>query len=50
MRIKLIRHGTTAGNAARRYVGKTDEPLCPEGREAAERKEKDLLLDRVYVS
>ncbi len=50
MHIRLIRHGTTAGNAARRYVGVSDEPLCPEGREAAERKEKDLLLDRVYVS
>ena len=50
MHIRLIRHGTTAGNAARRYVGVSDEPLCPEGREAAERKEKDLSLDRVYVS
>lgn len=50
MHIRLIRHGTTAGNAERRYVGKTDEPLCPAGREAAERKEKDFALDRVYVS
>ena len=50
MRVRLIRHGTTAGNAARRYVGVTDEPLCPAGREAAEKKPKDLALDRVFVS
>ena len=50
MRIRLIRHGMTAGNAERRYVGVTDEPLSQEGREAAERHGKDLLLDRVYVS
>jgi alpha-ribazole phosphatase len=50
MHIRLIRHGTTAGNAARRYVGISDEPLCPEGRAAAEQKEKDLSLGRVYVS
>ena len=50
MHIRLIRHGMTAGNAVRRYVGVTDEPLCPEGREAAEKKPKDDTLDRVYVS
>lgn len=33
-RIHLIRHGRTAGNRERRYVGRTDEPLCPEGIEA----------------
>ncbi len=50
MRIRLIRHGTTAGNAARRYVGRSDEPLCPEGISAAERQPKDRSIDRVYVS
>lgn len=50
MRVRLIRHGTTAGNAARRYVGSTDEPLCPEGRAAAEQTKKDPSLGRVYVS
>ena len=50
MRVRLIRHGVTAGNAARRYVGSTDEPLCPEGRMAAERHEKDPTLGRVFVS
>ena len=50
MHIRLIRHGMTAGNAVRRYVGVTDEPLCPAGRAAAEKKPKDFTLDRVYVS
>ena len=29
--ILLIRHGKTAGNLAKRDIGRTDEPLCPEG-------------------
>ncbi|MDO4306221.1 MAG: histidine phosphatase family protein [Eubacteriales bacterium] len=28
----LIRHGMTEGNRHGRYIGVTDEPLCPEGR------------------
>lgn len=31
MKITLIRHGMTAGNLEKRYIGRTDEPLCPEG-------------------
>lgn len=31
MKILLIRHGKTAGNLEKRYIGRTDEPLCPEG-------------------
>ena len=31
MEIVLIRHGQTAGNLAGQYIGKTDEPLCPQG-------------------
>lgn len=30
-RINLIRHGKTIGNLSKRYIGATDEPLCPEG-------------------
>lgn len=30
--IVLIRHGKTAGNLRGAYIGRTDEPLCPEGR------------------
>ena len=29
--INLIRHGQTAGNIRKRYIGTTDEPLCREG-------------------
>ena len=36
MQIVLIRHGQTPGNALRRYIGRTDEPLSPEGIRAAE--------------
>lgn len=32
--ILLIRHGMTAGNLKRQYIGSTDQPLCPEGVEA----------------
>ena len=31
IRINLIRHGKTVGNLKNRYIGTTDEPLCPEG-------------------
>ena len=30
-RVILLRHGMTAGNREGRYIGRTDEPLCPEG-------------------
>lgn len=32
----LIRHGATAGNLERRYIGRTDEPLCSAGIAQAE--------------
>ncbi|MDR2491849.1 MAG: histidine phosphatase family protein [Coriobacteriales bacterium] len=31
MDVLLLRHAPTAGNLERRYIGCTDEPLCPEG-------------------
>lgn len=31
MKIYLIRHSITEGNLKKRYIGRTDEPLCPEG-------------------
>lgn len=31
MRICLIRHSMTEGNKKKRYIGRTDEELCPEG-------------------
>ena len=49
MQVFLIRHGKTQGNLEGRYVGATDEPLCPRGAE-------ELLgrryppVERLYVS
>lgn len=31
MTVYLIRHGATAGNLRRCYIGRTDEPLCEQG-------------------
>ena len=31
MKIIFIRHGKTRGNLEKRYIGRTDEPLCAEG-------------------
>lgn len=53
MILYLIRHGMTAGNQKKRYIGTTDEPLCPEGREQLQ-KIKELQLypmpDILYIS
>lgn len=38
MRIIFIRHGMTAGNAEKRYIGRTDEPLSEKGAENIARK------------
>lgn len=47
----LIRHGETAGNGLRRYIGRTDEPLSPAGLEQARALgELGLHADRVFVS
>ena len=32
MRIALIRHGQTIGNLYKAYIGRTDQPLCEEGK------------------
>lgn len=34
--LALIRHGQTEGNTKRRYIGRTDEPLCEAGIQAAQ--------------
>ncbi len=51
MELLLIRHSKTAGNLARKYVGRTDEALCAEGvalaKEAAARFPS---VQRVYSS
>lgn len=33
--ILLIRHGLTEGNLEKRYIGATDQPLCPQGEDQA---------------
>lgn len=50
MQVLLMRHGKTAGNSARRYVGITDEPLCSDGIADAQRSGIDLKTTAVYVS
>ncbi|MDD3409747.1 MAG: histidine phosphatase family protein [Eubacteriales bacterium] len=49
--VLFIRHGATVGNLEHRYIGRTDEPLCPEGiaqLEALERRH--LHADILFVS
>ena len=47
----FIRHGATAGNLQRRYIGRTDEPLCPAGLDQAEALGAlHLQADRLIVS
>lgn len=48
MRIWLLRHGETAYNAEKRYLGRTDVSLSPQGRAALERA--PFSPGRVYVS
>lgn len=54
MKLTFIRHGKTQGNIEHRYVGRTDESLCEEGRKAAESKQEYYGLferaDAVFVS
>lgn len=51
MRLVLMRHGATGGNAQRRYVGaRTDEPLSEEGRAQCRRAGVFPQVKRVYVS
>ena len=49
MTIYLIRHGKTLGNLERRYMGVTDQPLCPQGR-AALADWRGPEAEAVYVS
>lgn len=46
----MIRHGLTAGNLQRRYVGRTDEPLCPQGMAAAQKAGSFPAVSKVVVS
>lgn len=47
----FIRHGATAGNLERRYIGRTDEPLCPAGQEqVAALQNAGLYADKIFIS
>ena len=54
MRILLIRHGMTAGNLERRYVGSTDEGLLPQAAETLRRMSDGFIReagrDGVFIS
>ncbi len=47
MKINLIRHGMTAGNLKKRYIGITDEPLCNIGIEQI--KSRNYPLCRIVA-
>ena len=47
--ILMLRHGATAGNALRRYIGRTDEPLSEAGRAALAALHYPAAK-RVYIS
>lgn len=49
MILQLIRHGKTAGNLERRYVGTTDESLCQKGMGEL-KKRRYLPADKIFSS
>lgn len=50
LKIVLIRHSKTAGNLQGRYIGRTDEPLCKEGRKLLKSFRYPKTVQKVYVS
>ena len=50
MTVYLFRHGQTVSNAAGRYVGSTNEPLCDLGIEPARAAGCDPRVEEVVVS
>lgn len=49
--IFFIRHGATEGNLRRRYIGRTDEPLCEAGiAQVKALQKRGLSVDRLFVS
>ena len=49
LKLWLIRHGKTEGNRLGRYIGVTDESLCPEGQDFLRRLDYSGV-ESVYVS
>lgn len=50
MQLVLIRHGQTAGNALRRYIGATDQPLTETGAAQARKLGGILAVKQVFVT
>ena len=50
MNIYIIRHGETAGNVFKKYVGRTDEPLSDIGIEYVKKSGISPGVKKVYVS
>lgn len=51
IKLLFIRHGATAGNLEKRYIGSTDEALCDVGIAQAEAlKVHDFQIDHLFVS
>ena len=50
MRLIMLRHGKTPGNLQKRYIGRTDEPLCAEGEQQARAVGAVQSVPLVYVS
>ena len=49
--VVLIRHGATAGNLKKRYIGRTDQPLCAAGEAQLRRLADDLPpCDHLFCS
>ena len=51
IQLLLIRHGATAGNLEKRYIGRTDEPLCEQGiAQIKALQTRAFQADRVFIS
>ena len=51
MEIILLRHGATQGNLEKRYIGRTDEPLCLKGVLQAQALQNQLPMpDLIFTS
>lgn len=55
MKLYYVRHGKTQGNIEKRYIGRTESPLLPEGIEGAIKVGKQisslgLVIDAIYTS
>lgn len=49
--LAFIRHGATQGNLEKRYIGRTDEPLCDTGiRQALSLRNYNLPNEHIFVS